>query len=90
MNDNVHPTDINHLLCLDVLHDLHGLFTWAKAYGVEFAGDDPSVEYAMDLEFWRDQIGNILRVSGNYRKDSVQKYFIASEENCAARCANDQ
>lgn len=62
MNDNVHPMSPHHAQCLVLLNDLHDLFAWAGKMGIAINSDDPSLNYAMDFEFWKTELAKILLV----------------------------
>ena len=60
MNDNAFPTSQHHLECLRLINDLHDLFLWAEKMGLKVSTDDQSMAYAMDFNFWRQELGRIL------------------------------
>jgi len=62
MNDNVNPMTPHHAQCLVLLNDLHDLFAWADKMGIAINSDDPSLNYAMDFNFWRGELAKVLLV----------------------------
>lgn len=60
MNDNAYPTSPHHMECLRLINDLHDLFLWAEKMGLKVGTDDESMAYAMDFNFWRQELGRIL------------------------------
>ena len=60
MNDNTYPTSPHHMESLRLINDLHDLFLWAEKMGLKVGTDDESMAYAMDFNFWRQELGRIL------------------------------
>lgn len=62
MNDNTFASSPHHAQCLVLLNDLHDLFAWAGKMGITINSDDPSLNYAMDFDFWKTELAKILLV----------------------------
>lgn len=74
MNDNVPASSAHHAQCIRLLNDLHDLFHWAHGMGLKIDSDDPSDHYALDFDFWRQELAatlNINSVVTNPRKFSA-------------------
>jgi hypothetical protein len=68
VNDNIHAQNPHHAECLRLLNDLHDLFTWAEAMGIQINSENNSFKYAMDFSFWRGEIGEVLAVGGQRKR----------------------